>query len=86
MKIELHTITVRELVENYSDNNEGGVTGYNGKLDIRPPYQREFCYSDSQQQSVMDTVLKGFPLNTMYWAIARDKNGNKILDENGNEM
>ena len=47
MKIELHTITVRELVENYSDNNEGGVTGYNGKLDIRPPYQREFCYSDS---------------------------------------
>lgn len=72
MKIELHTITVRELVENYSDNNEGGVTGYNGKLDIRPPYQREFCYSDSQQQSVMDTVIKGFPLNTMYWVVRED--------------
>ena len=66
MKITLHTITINELVENYSDNAEGGVIGYDGKLDIRPPYQREFCYSDSQQQAVMDTVCKGFPLNTMY--------------------
>ena len=72
MKIELHTIKVRDLVENYMDNNEGGVIGYNGKLDIRPPYQREFCYSDSQQQAVMDTVVKKFPLNTMYWVVRED--------------
>ena len=69
MTINLHSITVRELVQNYKDDNEGGVTGYDGRLDIRPPYQREFCYSDSQQQAVMDTVCKGFPLNTMYWVV-----------------
>ena len=61
MKITLHTITIGELVKNYSDNDEGGVTGFDGQLDIRPPYQREFCYSDAQQQAVMDTVTKSFP-------------------------
>lgn len=72
MTINLHSITVRELVQNYKDDNEGGVTGYDGRLDIRPPYQREFCYCDSQQQAVMDTVCKGFPLNTMYWVVRED--------------
>ena len=42
MKIELHKITVRELVEGYVDDEESGVRGYGGKLDIRPAYQREF--------------------------------------------
>ena len=37
MKIELREITVRELSNGYTDNTEGGVTGYGGKLDIRPP-------------------------------------------------
>lgn len=46
MKIELHEIPVRDLVSGYNDDGESGVTGYNGKLDIRPPYQREFVYQD----------------------------------------
>lgn len=79
MEITLHTIKVSELVENYCDNDEMGVTGYNGKLDIRPPYQREFCYKDNQQQAVMDTVIKGFPLNTMYW-VERDDGRYEVLD------
>ena len=48
MKITLHTIKVRDLVNGYADNDENGVIGYGGKLDIRPPYQREFCYNDNQ--------------------------------------
>ncbi len=40
MKIELREITVRELVADYSDDGEGGVVGYGGALDIRPPFQR----------------------------------------------
>ena len=35
MKIELKEITVRELTEGYQDNQENGVVGYGGKLDIR---------------------------------------------------
>jgi hypothetical protein len=74
MKIELHPITVRQLTEGYVDNGEGGVTGYGGKLDIRPPYQREFIYKDKQRNAVIDTVRKGFPLNVMYWTVREDGN------------
>ena len=36
MKIELHEIPVREVVEGYKDSAEDGVIGYNGRLNIRP--------------------------------------------------
>lgn len=67
MKIELRKIKVRELVNGYTDNNEEGVFGYGGKLNIRPPYQREYVYDDEKRNAVIDTIVKGFPLNTMYW-------------------
>lgn len=74
MKIELKEITIRELAEGYVDNAEEGVIGYGGKLDIRPPYQREFIYKDKQRDAVIDTVTKDFPLNVMYWAVKEDGN------------
>ena len=74
MKIELKEITVRELTDGYQDNAEGGVVGYGGKLDIRPPFQREFIYKDKQRDAVIDTITKEFPLNVMYWAVREDGN------------
>lgn len=74
MKIELKEITVKELTEGYTDNSEDGVVGYGGRLDIRPPYQREFIYKDKQRDAVIDTVRKDFPLNVMYWAVREDGN------------
>lgn len=73
MKIELKEISVRELTNGYQDNNEDGVIGYGGKLDIRPPYQREFIYKDKQREAVIETINKNFPLNVMYWAVREDK-------------
>ncbi len=67
MKIEKLDITVRELAAGYHDNREGGVVGYGGKLDIRPPFQREFIYDVKERNAVISSVLKGFPLNVMYW-------------------
>jgi hypothetical protein len=72
MKIELKKITVRELTNGYKDNAEAGVVGYCGKLDIRPPYQREFIYKDKQREAVITTVTKDFPLNVMYWSVRND--------------
>lgn len=73
MKIELHQIKVRDLANGYLDNpKDGSVVGYDGKLNIRPPYQREFVYNDSQRQAVIDTITKNFPLNVMYWAKCDD--------------
>lgn len=73
MDIELKNIAVRDLVENYQDNQEAGVVGFGGKLNIRPPYQREFVYSEKQREAVIDTITRGFPLNTMYWATTPEK-------------
>ena len=79
MKIELLDLTVRELVEDYSDDGEGGVTGYGGKLDIRPPFQREFVYDDKKRNAVIDSILKDFPLNVMYWS-NRENGEYEIID------
>lgn len=67
MKIELNRIKIRDLVDGFADNDEEGVVGYGGRLDIRPKYQREFVYKEAQQKAVIDTVFKGYPLNVMYW-------------------
>ena len=74
MKIELKEITVADLFEGYKDNEESGVVAYSGKLDVRPPYQREFIYKDKQRDAVIDTISKNFPLNTIYWAVREDGN------------
>lgn len=74
MKIQLKKITVKELAEGYEDNAEGGVVGYGGKLDIRPPYQREFIYKDKQRDAVISSINNDYPLNVMYWSVREDGN------------
>ena len=79
MKIELNKIQIRDIIEGYVDNEEEGVKAYGGRLNIRPPYQREFVYKDKQRNAVIETVNKNFPLNVMYWV----KTGNgayEVLD------
>jgi hypothetical protein len=79
MNIDLKEITVQKLTDSFKDNAEAGVTGYAGRLDIRPPYQREFIYKDKQCDAVIDTVRKDFPLNVMYWAV-RDDAHYEVID------
>ena len=73
MKIELKEITIREVANNYINDNEEGVIVYGNKLNIRPKYQREFVYKDKQRDSVIETVQKNFPLNVMYWVKNEDE-------------
>lgn len=79
MKIQLKEITIGEVISNYKNDNEDGITGYNNNLNIRPKYQREFVYKDKQRDAVIETIRKDFPLNIMYWV----KNGDgtyEVLD------
>ena len=78
MKIEMKEIPIRDVAEGYEDNQENGVVGYGGKLDIRPIFQREFVYKDKQRDEVIRTIRRQFPLNVMYWV----KNGDhyEVLD------
>lgn len=72
MTIKQIEVTVGQIAEGYINNDEQGVRGYGGKLDIRPPYQREFIYNDKEQQAVITTVLNSYPLNVMYWVKRSD--------------
>lgn len=67
MDIREKKVTIRELAKGYFNDSEEGVRGYDGQLDIRPRYQREFVYKDKQRDEVVRTVMKGLPLNVMYW-------------------
>jgi len=79
MKVKDINVTIREIAKNYQDGGEKGVIGYNGKLNIRPKYQREFIYKDKQRDLVINTITNNFPLNVMYWA--DNGNGNyEIID------
>ena len=79
MKIKLYEIPVKDIVKGYLNSDEEGVVGYNGKLNIRPQYQREFVYKDKQRDAVINTVQNNFPLNVMYW-VKNDDDTYEVLD------
>lgn len=74
MKMEIKPVEfkIKDIFNGYVDNDEEGVVAYDGKLNVRPKYQREFVYSDKDQKEVMNTIRKGFPLNIMYWSKSAD--------------
>lgn len=79
MKIKLKEIPISEVARHYVNNDEEGVIGWDGKLNIRPKYQREFIYKDKQRNSVIETIKKNFPLNVMYW-VRNDDGTYEVLD------
>lgn len=75
MEIQEHKISIGEVFQDYLNDDEEGVIGYNGLLDIRPKYQREFVYNNNQRDEVIRTVMKGLPLNVMYWCKIKKDDG-----------
>jgi hypothetical protein len=73
MKIQTPNITIKDLVKDYKDDGQNGVTAYGGKLNVRPAFQRAFVYEPNDRDKVMQTVYNGLPLNSIYWAINPDK-------------
>lgn len=71
MEIRKVAITIKDLCEGYANESETdierGVYAYDNKLCVRPAFQRMFVYNTKQENAVIDTALKGFPLNIMYW-------------------
>lgn len=75
MKIVEHTnIKVKDLVEGYmNDLYTGQVSTMNGRLNVRPAYQREFVWDKGseaggkKQEALIDSIMNGYPINVMYW-------------------
>lgn len=78
MEIKLKEIAIKDVVKGYLNNDEEGVIGYGGKLNIRPKYQREFVYKEKQRNEVINSINSNFPLNVMYWII--NDNNYEVLD------
>lgn len=72
MIIKPERIKICDILDGFIDKGDDGVFAYGGKLAVRPPYQREFVYNADQAEAVIQTVLKGFPLNVMYWVKTGD--------------
>lgn len=66
-------IKVADIVKGYmNDSDTGEVRAFNGRLNVRPPYQREFVWdkgsSDGgkKQEALIDSIMNGYPINVMY--------------------
>lgn len=71
---EMKEVSIRDLVRGYHDDDENGCWAMDGKLNIRPQYQRNFCYDDKRQNLVIDTIMKGdrMSLNLFSWVKVGD--------------
>lgn len=73
MIINMIKVPVKDLIQGYSEDEQTSrVRAWGGKLDVRPEYQREFVYSEGKRDAVINTILKGFPLNIMYFVDRKD--------------
>jgi hypothetical protein len=71
VNIDRRQVTIRELIDGYEEKGQAGIEGvvaYGGKLDVRPAYQREYIYPPKDRDEVIRTIMKGFPVNVMYWS------------------
>lgn len=71
METKLHTEwTVADICEGfvYNELEAKGLFGMGGQLTIQPEYQRNYIYADGKRDvSVIDSVLKGYPLGVIYF-------------------
>ena len=72
------TITIREVergYENNSDDEDGGVTSMNGRLNIRPRYQRLYIADlvPMWRENLINSIICGFPINRIYIGVVDSK-------------
>ena len=81
MKINPLKIQIKDVISGYIDNSEKeeGIFGFDGILNIRPKYQRNYVYDSKKSEAVIDTVSKDFPLGIMYW-VKNEDGSFEILD------
>lgn len=68
MQITKEDVTVRDVANGYEDKGDNGVYALQGKLILKPKFQRNFVYNQQQQAAVIDSIRQGYPLGLIYWA------------------
>ena len=75
-------LTVNDICKGfqYSESEEKGLFGWDGKLTIQPEYQRNYIYANGKDDvAVIDSLLKGYPIGLIYF-VEVDKDKYEILD------
>jgi hypothetical protein len=72
MEIVEKKLTIKEFVEGYVNNeNEevGGVATMNGKVIIRPKYQRSYIRANDTawKRNLVNSILNGYPISLFYF-------------------
>lgn len=72
MQTKNESFSIAELCEGYVNNamgEEGGVTSMNGKLNIRPRYQRLYIRENDNvwRENLINSIICGFPINRLYF-------------------
>lgn len=86
--IEHKNIKIKDLVEGYiNDVYTGQVSTMNGRLNVRPAYQREFVWDKGseaggkKQIALIDSIMHGYPINVMYWVrIGQNQAGEDMFE------
>jgi len=81
-------ITLEELAEGYIDNSEnieGGVFAWNGKLNIRPKFQRAYVVENNEvwKAALARSVVNGQPIGTIYFGETEE--GKKYINIDGQQ-
>lgn len=87
---ELKDVTLGELAKGYidnSENTEGGVYGWDGKLEIRPKFQRAFVIDGNVdwQNALIHSVLNNRPIGVMYFGEKYNGNGKTYINIDGQQ-
>lgn len=75
---DINDITIGDLAKGYVDNSEnvsGGVFALDGKLEVRPKFQRAYVVDGNKnwQSKLIHSVLNGRPIGTIYFGLTTNK-------------
>lgn len=73
MKISPIAIPIKDILKNFKEDDEGKITGWDGRLDVRPSYQREYIHDRNSKRNkfrvgLMESIYHNFPINSIYFA------------------
>lgn len=91
MKVINKSLTIEEIYKGYVDNSikeEGGISSMNGRLNIRPRYQRTYIVGDNKvwKEKLINSIICGYPINRIYIGVDVEESKFKSFDEWSLEM
>ena len=79
MDIKPEKITIKDLVDGYSDGGESGVRAYGGRLDVRPPSMLE--PDEAERRNIFVKIVQSvrFPLHDHCKKVLRWSNAQVLM-------